>query len=106
MLSIPGNRKLTCEEDEMGPGYDHDEFMKHWKGGLSSLKGQTVYDPMTQNYIPVPPSAMPSNPPAGLSQPGPNSTEQRLAHIQLLVAAGSITAQEGAEARDRVLRGM
>jgi hypothetical protein len=85
----------------MGLGFDADTFQKHWKGAVSTWQGNTVYDPMTRTYIPVPQSAVPANPPTG----GPDTTESRLTHIEALQSAGRITAQEAATARAEILRG-
>jgi hypothetical protein len=76
-------------------------------GAIKSLKGETIWDPKTGTYVPIQPGTVEPHEAALLSGgPASNSTEARLAYINVLVKNGIITAQEGAEARERVLEGL
>jgi hypothetical protein len=88
----------------MGAGYDHEEFTKHWKGGLEVLRGNKIYNPLTGEYVPAEVSEIPEPARTNLSEPGPNNIEARLAHIQALFNAGKIDAEEAEEARRRILQ--
>jgi hypothetical protein len=90
----------------MGLGFDWDRLKAEWNGSKEVLKGDAIWNPLTQEYVKIQPGTDRLPPPPDLSEPKPNSTEARLAHIQILVANGIITEQEGAEARKRVLEGM
>jgi len=90
----------------MGLRFDWDRLKKEWDGTKQVFSGDAVYNPLSGEYVPIGPAARPENPPADLSQMGPNSTEARLAHIEILVRNGSITDAEGAEARSRILNGL
>jgi argininosuccinate lyase len=41
-----------------------------------------------------------------LSRPEPNDVNDRLAHVNMLVQTGAISAAEGEEARRRILAGL
>ena len=98
----------------MGLGFDYDELKRHWDGAKQAYKGDAIYDPRSGDYVPIAPAQLPTadgdgpigSAPGGLGAAGPNSTEARLAHAQMLVATGAITADEGAELRRRILQGL
>jgi hypothetical protein len=90
----------------MGLGFDWDALKDEWDHSKRVLDGTEIYNPMTKTYVPIKPEIIPQTPPDDLTRSGPNSTEARLAHIEILVANGSISAQDGAEARARVLQGL
>jgi hypothetical protein len=85
----------------MGVGLDYNKLKAHWDGGIAAAKGDAIYNPLTGKYVPTGGQLPPE-----LQKQGPNSTEARLAHVQVLVASGVITAQEGAEVRKRILEGL
>jgi len=87
-------------------GFDWERLKGEWNGSKEVLKGNAIWNPLTQQYVDIQPDTVPVPAPPDLSQPKPNSTEARLAHIQMLVANGIITEQEGAEARRHVLQGV
>jgi hypothetical protein len=90
----------------MGSGFDWEELKRQWNGTRQVINRGAVYNPLSGQYVPIPPGTAPTNAPADLALAGPNSTEARLAHVQILVSAGIITAQEGSDARDRILHGL
>jgi hypothetical protein len=90
----------------MSLGFDYDELKRQWDGARAALQGQAIWDPFTRTYVPVPPAAIPSGPPSGLTTPGPNSTDARLQHVAILRAQGIITDQEAAELSRRITSGM
>lgn len=90
----------------MGLGFDWNRLKQEWKGSREVLQGNALWDPFNQDHVQIRRETIPEKLPEDLTQPKPNSTEARLAHIQMLVANGIITEQEGAEARKRVLAGM
>ena len=82
------------------------DFKQAWDDSKQVLKGTKIWDPLEQKYVDIQPQAMPAKPVPDLSEPGPNSTEARLQHIEILVANGSITEQQGKEQTDRILQGI
>jgi hypothetical protein len=87
-------------------GFDWDEVKRQWEGTKQVFDGKAVYHPASGQYVPIPPEAVPEPLPPDVLQPGPNSTEGRLAHLQMLVATGAITQAEAAEQRRRILQGI
>ncbi len=85
---------------------DYGDFKRQWDGAIQALKGNAVWDIHTRSYIPLPAAAIPANPAPTLSVPGPNSTDARLQHVQMLLAVGSITDQDAAFLRKQITSGM
>jgi hypothetical protein len=83
----------------MTAGFDPDKFLEHLMGAVEVVRGNKIYNPFTGEYVSVRPETIPPV----LSQPGPNSTESRLAHVQTLVANGIITKEQGDEVAKRIL---
>jgi hypothetical protein len=76
-------------------------------GAFRSLKGESIWNPKTNTYVPIQPGTVAPHEATVLSGgPTSNTTEARLTYINVLVKNGIITAQEGNEARDRVLKGL
>jgi hypothetical protein len=83
-----------------------DKFKQAGDDTIAVFNGEKIWDPWRQEYIPVPPRYVPAEPAPDLYEPGPNSTDARLQHIQMLVDTGRITEQEAAELRRRVTSGI
>ena len=90
----------------MDLGFNWDELKKQWGGATGVFDGTKIWDPFRREYIPVPPKVVPPSPDPTLSAAGPNSTNARLQHVEMLRASGVITDQEAAELRRRITSGM